>query len=330
MQITGGSLVDHNPASDVSGDLNANTAMSHSPETLVQLCRLWPHIHKSPPPDLPSFCVETLRSFYLRHPALNLYDDRLSNQHSSHRHSQTDERTVGIDLTDDFSYTSRSLSLVGVLGGILFILLTIAFVTLIKHRKRFREREGDGLNLDRISSHLRQLQQARSSQQLLSILGSLPELPPSPPPDYETVEKLREKEENGDLPSYLEATGRLDTVHEEADETRQCMQSDESRQSSQSDESRQTRQSDESRQTRESDESRHSSQSDESRQTEAARQSRSNSSVGNEDVSSEDYQSCSDSDAGQPSQDQEVERQSNPGCETQQDLDNEPKSSQDS
>jgi len=303
MQITGGSLVDHNPASDVSGDLNANTAMSHSPETLVQLCRLWPHIHKSPPPDLPSFCVETLRSFYLRHPALNLYDDRLSNQHSSHRHSQTDERTVGIDLTDDFSYTSRSLSLVGVLGGILFILLTIAFVTLIKHRKRFREREGDGLNLDRISSHLRQLQQARSSQQLLSILGSLPELPPSPPPDYETVEKLREKEEDGDLPSYLEATGRLDTVHEEADETRQCMQSDETRQSS---------------------------QSDESRQTEASRQSRSNSSVGNEDVSSEEYQSCSDSDAGQPSQDQEVERQSNPGCETQQDLDNAPKSSQDS
>lgn len=221
MQISAATMDESTSHTDgVTGELNGSVEMTHSPETLVQLCRLWPHIHKSPPPDLPSFCHELLRTFYMRHPALNLYDDRLLDKAGpSLRHAPTppDDRNVGIDVADDFSYTSRSLSLVGVLGGILFILLTIAFVTLIKHRKRFREREDEGLNIERLSSHLRQIHQARSSQQLLSMLGNLPELPPAPPPDYETVEKLKEREE--ELPSYLEATGKLETVYEDAEHT---------------------------------------------------------------------------------------------------------------
>merc|ERR1719471_1665602 len=130
---------------------------------------------------------------------------------------------VGIDTTDDITFTGRSLSLMGVLGGVLFILLIIAFVTCIKHRKRLRDEEGDGLNLDMISSHIRQLHQARASRHLLSMLNSLPELPPAPPPDYDTVLKQTQKEEQ-DLPSYTEATsggvvgggggGGLDTVYE--------------------------------------------------------------------------------------------------------------------
>jgi len=125
---------------------------------------------------------------------------------------------VGIDATDDITFTGRSLSLMGVLGGVLFILLIIAFVTCIKHRKRLRDDQGQGLSFDMLSSQLRQIHQARASQHLLSMLSSLPELPPAPPPDYDTVVKQTQKEDQ-DLPSYSEATGAaegpcLPTVYE--------------------------------------------------------------------------------------------------------------------
>jgi hypothetical protein len=47
------------------------------------------------------------------------------------------ERTVGLDLVPTgFQYTGRSLSLISVLGGILVILVILAFISCYKHRKR--------------------------------------------------------------------------------------------------------------------------------------------------------------------------------------------------
>ena len=46
---------------------------------------------------------------------------------------------VGLDHEQNgFQYTGRSLSLISVLGGILVILVIIAFISCYKHRKRVR------------------------------------------------------------------------------------------------------------------------------------------------------------------------------------------------
>jgi len=183
-------------------------------DTLIQLCRLWPHLHRgSPHSDPPPYCRDFLNSVYLSESNL---DHRLpSGQYSDSYSRYPGERVVGLDTVEHF--TGRSLSLIGVLGGILFILLMIAFASCIKHRKRLRDEEENGLSFDTLSSQLRQLHQARASQHLLSMLQNLPELPPAPPPDYATV--VKEKEEEEDLPSYFQATGELETVFEEAGST---------------------------------------------------------------------------------------------------------------
>lgn len=216
---TGGGMPNSGSAGELSGTSTVSPMAAHS-ETLLQLCRLWPHIHKSPPPEPPPFCADILRNFYHNNPSV--YDDRFLQNYGTLRNSETGERVVGIDVMDNLHFSGRSLSLIGVLGGVLFILLMIAFVTCIKHRKRLRDEEGDGLNLDAISTQLRHLNQARASQHLLSMLGALPDLQVSPPPDYETVVKQREKEQEEweNLPTYSEAIGDddngvLETVFEE-------------------------------------------------------------------------------------------------------------------
>ena len=87
--------------------------------------------------------------------------------------------------------------LLGILGGVLFILLIVAFITCIRRRKRWsRDEEGDG---DLLAQHLHQLHQLRSSHGLLGAR----ELPP----DYTTVCKQKEEEGEGGLPSYSQAVG---------------------------------------------------------------------------------------------------------------------------
>lgn len=185
-------------------------------DTLIQLCRLWPHLHHgSSRAEPPTYCRDFLNSVYLSGSTL---DHRIPPGHYSDSYSSRypGERVVGLDTVEQH-FTGRSLSLIGVLGGILFILLMIAFASCIKHRKRIRDEEENGLSFDTLSSQLRQLHQARASQHLLSMLQSLPDLPPAPPPDYATVVKEKEEEEN--LPSYSQATGELETVFEESVET---------------------------------------------------------------------------------------------------------------
>merc|ERR1712004_691184 len=91
--------------------------------------------------------------------------------------------------------TGRSISLIGILGGVLFILLIVAFITCIRRRKRYAGSVRDAENDGDFLAHIQQLQQLRSSHQLLGAREA--------PPDYTTVCK-QEEEESG-LPSYSQA-----------------------------------------------------------------------------------------------------------------------------
>jgi len=111
------------------------------------------------------------------------------------------ERVGHNGFIGNVQYTGRSISLVGILGGIIFILLMIACATCIKHRKRYplESRHQDRLARQMIADHIRQVTHGRASA-----AGLLPlHYRPDKPPDYDTVVK----EEEGELPSYVEAVG---------------------------------------------------------------------------------------------------------------------------
>lgn len=185
--------------------------------TLLRLCHLWPFIHTAPAPRLPDVC-NNLPTFLIDH-----RNDVFRNSPFHYGHGQggsssrngagTGERGVGVHpLQDELTFSGRSFSLMGVLGGVLFILLVIAFITCIRHRKRVRTEADGELDLDVISSRIRRIHQARAGHHLLSVLSSMPEIPHAPPPDYASVLKQREKEES-DLPSYLEAIRESEELH---------------------------------------------------------------------------------------------------------------------
>jgi hypothetical protein len=90
--------------------------------------------------------------------------------------------------------TGRSISLIGILGGVLFILLIVAFITCLRRRKRWHSGSRDAEA--ELGQQLQQLHQLRSSHQLLQAREA--------PPDYTTVCKQKEEEEGG-LPSYSQA-----------------------------------------------------------------------------------------------------------------------------
>merc|ERR1719431_1835747 len=112
----------------------------------------------------------------------------------SSQHSFTPIREE-ISTWENFG-TGRSISIAGILGGILFILIIIAFIICLRHRKRYQDQ-------DRFLSYeMRQLHHNRTSQHLLTQRDQVQDSPP----DYNLVIKLKEEEE-GELPSYSQAVG---------------------------------------------------------------------------------------------------------------------------
>jgi len=183
-------------------DLHPHYSSTVSP-TLLRLCQLWPYIHNAPAPSPPDICNNLLLIDHRRDIFRN--SQYHYGQTGSRNTAGPGERAVGVHhIEDELTFSGRSFSLMGVLGGVLFILLVIAFITCIRHRKRVRNEADGELDLDVISSRIRRIHQARAGHHLLSVLSSMPEVAPVPPPDYDTVLKQREKEES-DLPSYLEA-----------------------------------------------------------------------------------------------------------------------------
>jgi len=92
-----------------------------------------------------------------------------------------------IDMTHPV-HSTASISLILILGSVLFILLVTAFITCITRRKRVQQQNEDEFMSQRVSDHI----QRRRGQKK------------DPPPNYVTVIQMK-KEEEEDLPSYSEA-----------------------------------------------------------------------------------------------------------------------------
>jgi len=165
---------------------------SNRVETLSSLCQWWGDTKQEP---LPSICHQ----FVSPSDRLDGHWAVVPPQFYSHGHNQLVRHPApSHNLVSTPFGTGRSISLIGILGGVLFILLIVAFITCIRRRKRWsgsvRDAESDG---DLLAAHLHQLQQLRSSHQLLGAREA--------PPDYTTVCKQKEEEEEGGLPSYSQA-----------------------------------------------------------------------------------------------------------------------------
>merc|ERR1719234_2044200 len=162
---------------------------SNRVETLSSLCQWWGDTKQEP---LPSICHQ-----FVSPDRLDGHWAVVPPQFYSHnqlvRHPAPSHNLVSTPFG-----TGRSISLIGILGGVLFILLIVAFITCIRRRKRWsgsvRDAENDG---DLLAAHLHQLQQLRSSHHLLGAREA--------PPDYTTVCKQKAEEEEGGLPSYIQA-----------------------------------------------------------------------------------------------------------------------------
>jgi len=163
---------------------------SNRVETLSSLCQWWGDTKKEP---LPSICHQFVSPDKL--------DGRwavVPPQFYSHGHNQLirTHQAPSANLVSTPFGTGRSISLIGILGGVLFILLIVAFITCIRRRKRYAGSVRDAENDGDFLAHIHQLQQLRSSHQLLGAREA--------PPDYTTVCKQKEEEESG-LPSYSQA-----------------------------------------------------------------------------------------------------------------------------
>lgn len=84
---------------------------------------------------------------------------------------------------------ARSIGLIGISLGVLFIIFIIAFISCIKRRKTVQTFVQEGHRSTQVVFSLDQMSQIRK--------GDIP-------PDYNTVVKMKE-EEDGDLPSYNQA-----------------------------------------------------------------------------------------------------------------------------
>lgn len=199
--------------------ITAGHAHISHPDTLVDLCRLWPLLrHHEGSNQPPSICSDPRFTQYLKKDALapvldmdaldyiksqqKMYDyDRGKKKKKKEfypvRHLNRGEKRFGhTGFIGSVQYSGRSISLVGILGGIIFILLMIACATCIKHRKRYplEQRSQDRLARQMIVDHIRTVTQGHA---LLHRQDK--------PPDYDTV--VKEEEEDWQLPSYLEAMG---------------------------------------------------------------------------------------------------------------------------
>merc|ERR1711936_1550392 len=127
-------------------------------ETLSSLCQWWGDTKQDP---LPSICHQFVSP------------DRLDGrwavvppQFYSHGHNQLVRHPApSSNLVSTPFGAGRSISLIGILGGVLFILLIVAFITCIRRRKRWsgsvRDAESDG---DLLAAHLHPITQRCASR----------------------------------------------------------------------------------------------------------------------------------------------------------------------
>jgi len=204
-----------------------NSAAQAAPpiENLVKFCLLWTVLQRTKPPQA---CNEVLKmrdftenQIQLDHMLRNLKNNGLYQNwklRSPHDNILTpNERDQMNAFQFHYQHTSRSLSVIGVLGGIVLILFFVALSTCIKHRRnlyssadRYTHRENYAREI--LVDHLRQLRSHRGT-------GGLTRSNDRPPAYDEVVNKSTSSsldEENSEVepPSYTEATN----ISEEGEE----------------------------------------------------------------------------------------------------------------
>jgi len=196
----------------------ATTTMASPPEALIKFCLLWSVLQRSEPPEVCDsvFSMEEfadahdLQTVFSNHGLLKRLQIHDANPESANDFLNVDNSKDSSNENNAFQFhfkhTSRSLSVIGVLGGIVLILFFVALSTCIKHRRnlyasadRYQHRET--LAREMLVDHLRQLRshasRGRNNQA-------------DRPPTYDEVTKPSTSTENEDSevdpPSYLEAT----------------------------------------------------------------------------------------------------------------------------
>lgn len=195
------------------------SSSSSSPQALMKFCLLWTVLQRTKPPDV---CNSVLNRDPNKFHDLNM-DKVLDHHHEftkqfktlsdgySAKTAKKDPQLIHTSAMNNhpfqyqFKHSSRSLSVIGVLGGIVLILFFVALSTCIKHRRnlnafgdRYHHREN--LAREMLVDHLRQI---RTNAQGGSRRQN------DRPPSYDDVVKTSEEDETQESeepPSYIEAT----------------------------------------------------------------------------------------------------------------------------
>merc|ERR1711892_1095653 len=188
------------PTPDIHRTSNSSIHPNSQSETLSSLCDWWKNTKKE---ALPGIC------HWFIHPEknqirINFDQARNVSSFSSIGHSSS----VGISDLDHSLYSTSSISLILIIGCVLFLLLITALITCITRRKWIQPSNEEDLLNQRISNHI---QRITSSNMLHMMERSNSSEKKDHPPDYVSVIKMKEKEDE-DLPTYSEAitieTGR--------------------------------------------------------------------------------------------------------------------------
>jgi len=218
---------------DIHLDMSTASAASSMaggtpPQSLIKFCLLWTVLHRSTPPEVCNSVADYHQSdfnkvFFNQQELLK----RLQHSHpqsnnilDSHSNSKADS-TRDNAIQFHFKHSSRSLSVIGVLGGIVLILFFVALSTCIKHRRnvnafgdRYHHREN--LAREMLVDHIRQL---RSNYRGDGNRSNQSDRPPSyedvvkDPAAGNSVDELDDPSLTEEPPSYIEATNAASTLN---------------------------------------------------------------------------------------------------------------------
>jgi len=206
--------------------LSNSSAPSSSPQQLMKFCLLWTVLQRTKPPDV---CNSVLSQQHQQHKFHDL--DKVLDHNEfikKFQHGNSADASITSPKKQDhillgsannlqnnhafqyhFKHSSRSLSVIGVLGGIVLILFFVALSTCIKHRRnlnafgdRYHHREN--LAREMLVDHLRQIRSNYTRG------GSHREN--DRPPSYDDVVKTSDDDthEAEEPPSYIEATSIIE------------------------------------------------------------------------------------------------------------------------
>lgn len=204
-----------------------STTPSPHPDTFIRICLLWAALHRTT--AVPSACKGVLNENHLA--ALQSRQEfgkllnslESSGNGSPYLKTDLEDMDMGTRHRDNhikyqFRYTSRSLSVIGVLGGIVLILLLVAMSTCIKGRRNVlleaQANSGhESFARQILIDHIRHISSSRRRNGANTGANDRP-------PSYDDVVKTANQDENdlgasqststiydddSELPSYVEA-----------------------------------------------------------------------------------------------------------------------------